>query len=110
MAQILISLVLAGLSAVCIYSAHISGKVRNAQGVWLFYAFSLFFAVPLLVIVIKALGNSNPGFKKLFDNLAGGQEEKRRFTPHWFMALLIPVFVIILAVNIIKIVLGFIKS
>ncbi len=109
MSQILISVVLAALTALCIYTANIS-KTQNMQGDWLFYAFSLFFAIPLVVIIIKALGQKNSGFKKIYDKLARPQEERTRFTPHWFMALFVVIFVVIAVVNIIKIVFEFAKS
>lgn len=109
MARIFISLVLAALTAVCIYSAHISGKVQNAQGVWLFYAFSLFFAVPLTIIIIKALGQKNAGFRKVYDKLSGRQEETTRLVPHWAMMFIIFVFAAIVIINILGFVLRFIK-
>lgn len=110
MARILISLVLFMLTAVCIYSAHVSGKGQNAQGAWLFYAFSLFFAIPLAVIVIKALGQKNSGFRKLYDKLAGPQQEQLKFVPHWVMMLVMLVSGIVVFVNIVRIVLRFTKS
>lgn len=109
MARIFISLVLAALTAVCIYSAHISGKVQDAQGAWLFYAFSLFFAVPLAVIIIKALGQKNAGFRKVYDKLSGHQEETTRFVPHWAMMFIIFIFAAIMIINIFRLVLRFIK-
>ncbi len=110
MPRILISLVLAALAAVCIYTAYISGIGRNTQGVWFFGAFSLLFAVPLLIIIIKALGQNNPGFRRLYDKLTGPRQEQVRFVPHWIMMLLMFIFGIVALVNIVRVVLGLIRS
>jgi hypothetical protein len=107
MSRILISVVLGMLTAVCIYTAYITGKSENTQGSWFFGVFSLLFAIPLLIIIIKALGQKISLFRRLFDKLAGPQQEGVRFVPHWIMMLVMFIVGIAVLVNILRIVFRF---
>lgn len=107
MTRILCSGVLAILTAVCIYTADICGKNRDMEGTWFFYAFSLLFAVPLVAIIVNALGQKNAAFKKLDEKLCGSkQEEKVRFVPHWFMILILVTFATVIAINVVRVVIA----
>lgn len=109
MSRILIFAVLLVLTIVSIYSAHISGRGQNVEGLWLFTAFSLFFSIPLIIVVIRALGEKSSAFRKLYNKLAGSQQEGIKFVPHWFMVVIIGIFGIIAVVNIIRVVLWFVR-
>lgn len=110
MSRILISLVLAALTAVCIYAAYLTGKSHDVQSAWFFRAFSLLFAIPLSVVIVKALGQKNPGFKRFYDKLAAPKQEGARFVPHWLMMLIISIFGLIIALNIIIIIIRLVGS
>lgn len=110
MSRILTSMVLAALTAVCVYTAYITGKNQDMQSAWFFSAFSLLFVIPLVIIVIKGLAQKNVWFQRCYEKLCGPKQEGTRFVPHWLMMLFIFIFVILMAVNIIKIVFGLVKS
>ncbi len=60
-----------------------TGNVKNA---WIFTAFSVIFATPLLVTVFHMLADKNPALAKLHRKyIALGQKKKTTFIPHWFV-------------------------
>lgn len=110
MSRILITGVLTLLTAVCIYTAYVSGKNQDMQSAWFFYAFSLFFAIPLVAIIVKALAQKNAAFRSLDEKLSGPKKQEGvRFVPHWFTMAMIFVFGILAVVNVIRIILKAVK-
>lgn len=110
MSRILLTGVLATLTAVCIYTAYVSGKNQDRQSAWFFYAFSLLFAVPLLAVIINMLAQRNAAFRSLDEKLSGPKKQEAvRFVPHWFVMSMISVFGILAVVNVVGIILKAVK-
>ncbi|HAH20166.1 MAG: hypothetical protein A2Y00_10500 [Omnitrophica WOR_2 bacterium GWF2_43_52] len=110
MARIAIALVLAALTGVCLYSAYITGKTRDMQSAWFFVVFSLFFAIPLLIMIVKALGEKNSVFRKLYNRIAGPKQEQVKFVPHWVMMLVMFIIGSVVIITIVRVILGLTKS
>lgn len=77
---------LGSLTGACLYVARLARQAGDAQAVWFFAAFSLLFALPLGLLLLRTAGDGIPACRRLYDKLSGGPEPAGvRFVPHWFM-------------------------
>lgn len=79
---------------------------RNGDSsAFLFASFGLFFGIPFLISVIKALSKRSTLLKKIAEKISG-KPESVRFVPHWFMMTAI----IIIGLVIVSIVISIIRA
>ena len=72
---------------------------NNDRSVFLFASFGLFFGIPFLISVIKALSNRSVLLKRI-DEKISGKPEPVRFVPHWFMMTAIIIIGLVILVSI----------
>ena len=65
----------------------------------MFASFGLFFGIPFLISVIKALSNRSVLLKRI-DEKISGKPEPVRFVPHWFMMTAIIIIGLVILVSI----------
>lgn len=77
------------------YMAFVSYRAGDSP--FLFAAFGMLFAIPFVVILIKAASKKSLLINKIFEKMAG-KPETARFVPHWFlMTAIIIVLLVVLA-------------
>ena len=70
----------------CISILTASLRMGNIKNAWVFAAFSIIFATPLLVTVFHMIADKSPGLAKIHTkHLSLGQKHKSTFIPHWFV-------------------------
>ena len=76
------------------------GNIKNA---WIFSAFSVIFAIPLLVTFFHMAADRYPGLAKMHKkHISLGQKHKTTFIPHWFVTSGVIVIGLIILYTIIK--------
>ena len=80
------------------YMAFLAFRIGDS-GAYLFAAFGVFFAIPLLISVIKMVAKRSAFFRRL-DEKISAKPKPVRFVPHWFMtaALCIAAIIILAAI------------
>ena len=104
-------IILGALAAVCFYSAELSHSSRDSQGYWMFLAFGMVFFVPMVLVIIKLIGQRSIAFKKIYDKLAGTTQKPQttRFVPHWFMQIVIAIILLCLSSVIVRVIITVIR-
>jgi len=101
MLGIWVVIIIFGLCAVfSFYMAFLAFR-NGDSSVFLFASFGLFFGIPFLISVIKALSKRSALFKSIDERITG-KPEPVRFVPHWFMmtAIIVTGLVIIVSIAI----------
>lgn len=87
----------------CLYVLLTSWRTGNVKNAWVFFAFSVVFAIPLLVTIFHMIADRNPALAALHKkHISLGQKHKTTFIPHWFVTSGVIVIGLIILYTIIK--------
>ena len=87
----------------CISILTASLRTGNVKNVWIFSAFSIIFAIPLLVTIFHMIADKSPALAKIhMKHISLGQKHKTTFIPHWFVISGVIVIGLIILYTIIK--------